>query len=68
MAKKKKSIDLSGRELFFTIEQEEFLATRFYPSNMTVDVACVVDGKKSGIKNLPFAHLPKTIKQQIKPK
>ncbi len=68
MAKKKKSVDLSQEELYFEIEQERFKALRFYPSNMTVDVMCFVEGKKSTQRNLPFSHLPKRVKQLIKPK
>jgi len=68
MAKKKKSIDLNDREIFFEIEQERYKAVRFYPSNMTVDITRYIDGKKAGQKNIAFAHLPKNIKQIIKPK
>ncbi len=68
MAKKKKSIDLSAREIFFSIEEQEYKALRFYPSNMTVDIACFVGGKKHAQTNMAFAHLPKKIKQIIKPK
>jgi len=63
MAKKKKSIDLSAKEIFFELEHQQVQVVRFYPSNMSVDIK-----KQKGITNLPFAHLPKTIKQQIKPK
>ena len=68
MAKKKKSIDFAQQEIFFELEQERYKVMRFYPSNMTVDVTRYVDGKKSGQTNLAFAHLPKAIKQRIKPK
>jgi len=66
--KKKKSIDLTGEGIFFTIEQREYKALRFYPSTMCVDVMEFVDGKKQPIENIPFAHLPKQTKQTIKPK
>ena len=68
MAKKKKSVDFADKEIYFELEQERYRVMRFYPSNMTVDVTRYVDGKKSGQTNLPFAHLPKAIKQRIKPK
>jgi len=67
MAKKKKSIDLKEREIFFTIEKLKYQALRFYPFNMTVDVI-EFDEEKKVQKNLPFAHLPKATKQIIKPK
>ena len=68
MAKKKKSVDFTDRELFFELQEERYKIIRFYPSNMTVDVTRYVDGKKNGQTNLPFAHLPKAVKQLIKPK
>jgi len=63
MAKKKKSIDLTPKEIFFTLDDFEVQVVRFYPSNMTVDIK-----KQKGLENFPFAHLPKKIKQLIKPK
>ncbi|SFV52139.1 hypothetical protein MNB_SM-7-1216 [hydrothermal vent metagenome] len=68
MAKKKKSIDLREKKVLFEMENEEFMLERFYPSNMSVDVVKLIDGKRAGVTNLPFAHLPKKIKQYIKPK
>ena len=68
MAKKKKSIDLSQREITFQIEETHYKALRFYPSNMTIDMLKLVDGKKCGQSNMAFAHLPKAVKQLIKPK
>ncbi len=68
MAKKKKSIDFSDKEIYFELEQERYKLIRFHPANMTVDATRYIDGKKSGQLNLPFAHLPKSIKQLIKPK
>ncbi len=68
MAKKKKSVDFTDKEIYFELDQERYRLIRFYPANMTVDVTRYVEGKKDGQTNLPFAHLPKTIKQLIKPK
>ncbi len=68
MAKKKKSVDLQEKEIFFEIEQKRYKAVRFYPSNMTVDVTEYVGERKNGQTNMAFAHLPKAAKQQIKPK
>ena len=68
MAKKKKSIGFAQQEIFFELEQERYKVIRFHPANMTVDVTRYIEGKKCGQVNLPFAHLPKAIKQRIKPK
>ena len=66
MAKKKKSIDLTQNDILFELNNEKFKVLRFYPSNMTVDIKSLQE--KAGVKNIPFAHLPKNIKQMIKPK
>ena len=68
MAKKKKSIDFNDKEIYFTIENDKYKVMRFYPSNMSVDVMRYQDEKKAGMTNIAFAHLPKSIKQIIKPK
>ena len=68
MAKKKKSIDFADKELFFKIEKEHYRVIRFHPANMTVDVVRFTKGKKKEQVNMPFAHLPKVLKQRINPK
>jgi hypothetical protein len=67
MAKKKKNIDLSNKNLEFTENGVEYRLIRFKPENMTLDVLRYENGVKKDEFNLPFAHLPKTIKKLIKP-
>ncbi|WP_457743536.1 hypothetical protein [Sulfurimonas sp.] len=67
MAKKKKNIDLSNKNLEFTENGVEYRLIRFKPENMTLDVLRYENGVKKDELNLPFAHLPKTIKKLIKP-
>ncbi len=67
MAKKKKSIDLSLREILFSLEETPSKAIRFYPHNMTVDIFYDYYSTKKQLKNIPFAYLPKNIKKIIKP-
>jgi hypothetical protein len=67
MAKKKKSVELSDQNITFSIENLDYKVIRFYPSRMTLDVMVFEDGKKHGVKDIPFSHIPKEIKKIIKP-
>lgn len=68
MAKKKKSVELSSQEIHFMIENVSYKVLRHYPTAMTLDVIVTdEDGKKLGMQNIPFAHIPKKIKKLIKP-
>ena len=65
---KQKSIELSNKKIKFELDREFYKIIRFYPDKMSLDIMVFQrDGSKSGIKNIPFAHLPKKIKQIIKP-
>lgn len=68
MAKKKKSVELSEKNIEFKIEKTSYKLIRYYPTAMTLD-AMVHDenGVKVGVQNIPFAHVPKEIKKLIKP-
>lgn len=67
--KKQKSIELSDKKINFMIETTRYSLIRFYPSNMSVDIIQVTNKEANeGIQNMAFAHLPKKIKQLIKPK
>ncbi len=67
MAKNKKSIELSDKKISFTSKRTLYNIIRFFPAKMTVDVMVFENGVKEGMKNIPFAHLPKEIKKIIKP-
>lgn len=67
MAKNKKSVELLDKKISFILERTSYDVIRFYPQKMTVDVMVFENGVKEGIKNIPFAHLPKEIKKIIKP-
>jgi len=66
MAKKQENQDLRQKNIRFQIQNEEYQAIRFYPSKMTLDILSL-NTKGEGIKNIPFAHIPKEIKKIIKP-
>jgi len=67
MAKKKINEDLRERNIEFEMLNVKYRAVRFYQSKMTLDVILVDDSEKKGIMNIPFAHIPKSIKRIIKP-
>jgi hypothetical protein len=67
MAKKKKSIELSNQNIEFKEKDTLYKLLRFYPDKMTIDTMVSENGIKQGMRNLPFAHLPKEIKKIVKP-
>ncbi len=66
MAKKKKSIELSDKKISFEMQKTLYKVIRFFPSQMTLDVMVFEEGEKIGMRNIPFAHIPKDIKKIIK--
>jgi hypothetical protein len=68
MAKKKKSVELSEKKIKFNVEKISYRAIRYYPTAMSLDVMAFDEkGEKLGMRNIPFAHVPKEIKKIIKP-
>jgi len=66
--KKKKSIELSDKKIKFSVDRISYKAIRYYPTAMSLDVMAFDDnGEKLGMRNIPFAHVPKEIKKIIKP-
>jgi len=67
MAKKKKTVELSNKNITYQIDKQNYKVIRFMPSTMCVDVLVTNDGVlKEGLQNIPFAHLPKSIKKIVK--
>jgi len=66
MAKKKKSIDYSKDSITFEFEKRQEKLMRFNPNTQTAELKCLDEGSK-GTHEVAFAHLPKDIKQIIKP-
>ena len=68
MAKKKKSIEMSNKNITFMLERTSYKLIRYYPTAMTLDVMVYDEnGQKQGLQNIPFAHIPKEIKKIVKP-
>lgn len=66
MAKKKKSVELSDKNITFNIENISYRVIRFLPTLMMVDVMVVENGVKAGMQSIPFAHIPRETKKIIK--
>ena len=50
------------------VEKLSYKAIRYDPTAMSLDVMSFDEnGVKTGMKNIPFAHLPKEVKKLIKP-
>ena len=67
MAKKKKSIDLSDQKIEFEVEKRVYKVLRYDGQTQNIEVLAFEDSKKLGIQKIPFAHIPRSIKQKIKP-
>jgi hypothetical protein len=67
MAKKKKSIPLTEAKLSFCQDGITYVLLHYFPAAMTVEAATYENDKKTGVRTLPFAHLPKVLKKQINP-
>ncbi len=66
MAKKKKSVDYSAQNIVFTLDQKQEKLMRYMPDIQAVELKCMEAGSK-GTHEVAFAHLPKEIKQLVKP-
>lgn len=66
MAKRKESVDLQSKKITFLVQNREYKALRFHPSKMTLDIM-LTSKETDGLREIPFAHIPKEIKKIIKP-
>jgi len=67
MAKKKAIINLTQRDIEFSLLKVDYKVLSFNPNKMTLDVIPTENGAKLKKLELPFAHAPKEIKKLIKP-
>ncbi len=66
MAKKKKSIDYSSENITFVFENKKEKLMRYNPNLQVTELKCLEAGSK-GTHEVAFAHLPKEIKELIRP-
>ena len=67
MAKKKKAIELSDKNIEYDTEEGRVKVIRFNPNNKSVDINLYAKGEKARSLSIAFAHLPKPVKQLVKP-
>jgi hypothetical protein len=67
MGKKKKVIDLSSQEITYGIEGGSVKVVRFDPNRMSVDINIYAENENVRSATIPFAQLPKAIKQRVRP-
>ena len=63
---KKKSVDLKHESIIYEQENRSYQVLRFLPASMQVDIKPL--NVATGEERIAFAHLPKNVKQRIKPK
>jgi hypothetical protein len=66
MAKKKKNIDYSSENITFVFENKKEKLMRYNPNLQVTELKCLEEGSK-GTHEVAFAHLPKEIKELIRP-
>ncbi|MEA3372061.1 MAG: hypothetical protein U9Q62_00080 [Campylobacterota bacterium] len=67
MAKKKRAIELSDKNIEYDTEEGRVKVIRFNPNNQSVDVNLYVKEEKVKSVSIAFAHLPKPIKKLVRP-
>lgn len=67
MAKKKKVINLSDKNISFIEKERHIKIISFDPNSMQVEVSISVEGENKQVTKMPLGHLPKEIKKIIRP-
>ena len=68
MAEKKETLDLSDKNIKFSQNQQHFQLLSLNLNNMNVEVIEMFENnKRKKVRKMPFGHLPKEIKKQIRP-
>jgi hypothetical protein len=66
MAKKKKTIDLSDKNIIFQTKEQTVKVLSLNLNSMDVEIIVIEDEKKK-VRKMAFAHLPKEIKKVVRP-
>lgn len=68
MIKKKPTIEnFKSKNIEFTLDNQLYKVLTYYHTKMSLDVILVDDKDNEGIRNIAFAHIPKSLKKIIKP-
>ena len=66
MAKKKKTIDFSTKNISFREKEREIKVLSLNLNSMDVEIV-VFENEKKKVQKIPFAQLPKEIKKVLRP-
>ena len=67
MAKKKKTINLSDKNIIYTDQEQTLKVISLNLNSMEVEVSITVEGEKKKVTKMPLGHLPKEIKKLVRP-
>ena len=67
MAKKKKVINLSEKNITFTKEEQTIKVISLNLNSMEVEISISVEGENKKVTKMPLGHLPKEIKKLVRP-
>ncbi len=67
MAKKKKTINLSDKNITFIEKEQHFKIISLNLNSMEVEVSISIEGKNKKVTRMPLGHLPKEIKKLVRP-
>jgi len=67
MAKKKKTINLSDKNITFIEKEQHFKIISLNLNSMEVEVSISVEGENKKVTRMPLGHLPKEIKKLVRP-
>jgi len=67
MAKKKKVVNLSDKNISFKEKDKLIKVISFNPNSMEVEVSITYERDETTVMKMPLGHLPKEIKKIIRP-
>lgn len=67
MAKKKKTINLSEKNITYTDKEKLIKIISLNLNTMEVEISISVEGEKKNVTKMPLGHLPKEIKKLVRP-
>ncbi len=67
MAKKKKTINLSEKNITYTDQEQTLKVISINLNSMEVEVSITVEGEKKKVIRMPLGHLPKEVKKLVRP-
>ncbi len=67
MAKKKKTINLSEKNIIYTDKEQDIKIISLNLNTMEVEISISIKDEKKKVTKIPLGHLPKEIKKLVRP-